>query len=65
METLVAEPEDNPVAAVYFTAAKYLRASASLERYADELFEEIYVGQYDINLADWLGIPIAWQPAHI
>eukprot|EP00959_Pyramimonas_sp_CCMP1952_P065112 1359402-Pyramimonas_sp.AAC.1 len=37
----------------------------SLERYADELFEEIYAGHYEINLADWMGTPIAGQPAQI
>eukprot|EP00959_Pyramimonas_sp_CCMP1952_P396029 8297847-Pyramimonas_sp.AAC.1 len=46
-------------------AASYLRASMSLQNYADELFEEIYVGHGEINPADWLGIPIAGRFAHI
>eukprot|EP00959_Pyramimonas_sp_CCMP1952_P468044 9492571-Pyramimonas_sp.AAC.1 len=41
-ETLLADPADNPTAVVHSMAARYLSASMSLERCADELFEEIY-----------------------
>eukprot|EP00959_Pyramimonas_sp_CCMP1952_P197005 4119401-Pyramimonas_sp.AAC.1 len=64
-ETLLTEPADNPAAAVNFMAAGYLRASMSFENCADELFEEMHVGHNEINLADWLGMPIAGQPAPI
>eukprot|EP00959_Pyramimonas_sp_CCMP1952_P043281 905723-Pyramimonas_sp.AAC.1 len=46
-------------------AARYLSASTSLENYADELFEKIFIGHSEIDLADWLGIPIAGQTADI
>eukprot|EP00959_Pyramimonas_sp_CCMP1952_P216719 4532200-Pyramimonas_sp.AAC.1 len=46
-------------------AARYLSASLSLENSADELFEEVFTCHSDIDLADWLGIPIAGQPADI
>eukprot|EP00959_Pyramimonas_sp_CCMP1952_P195312 4083882-Pyramimonas_sp.AAC.1 len=37
----------------------------NLENYSDELFEEVFTGHNDIDLAEWLGIPIAGQPADI
>eukprot|EP00959_Pyramimonas_sp_CCMP1952_P230140 4811681-Pyramimonas_sp.AAC.1 len=37
----------------------------SLENYADGLFEEVFAGHNDIDLADWLGMPIAGRPADI
>eukprot|EP00959_Pyramimonas_sp_CCMP1952_P196969 4118417-Pyramimonas_sp.AAC.1 len=43
-ETLLADLADNPTAAANFMVARHLSASISLERCADELFEEIYVG---------------------
>eukprot|EP00959_Pyramimonas_sp_CCMP1952_P423318 8867334-Pyramimonas_sp.AAC.1 len=52
-ETLVADPADGPVAVVtYFVAARYLSAGVSAENFADELFEEIFTGHNEINLAD-------------
>eukprot|EP00959_Pyramimonas_sp_CCMP1952_P330293 6915896-Pyramimonas_sp.AAC.2 len=37
----------------------------SLEIDANELYEEISTGHDEIDLADWLGIPIAGQPADV
>eukprot|EP00959_Pyramimonas_sp_CCMP1952_P199193 4166429-Pyramimonas_sp.AAC.1 len=37
----------------------------ALENYADELFEEVFTGHSDIDLAEWSGAPIAGQPADI
>eukprot|EP00959_Pyramimonas_sp_CCMP1952_P040316 843282-Pyramimonas_sp.AAC.1 len=37
----------------------------SLENYADGLFEEVFTGHNDIDLADWLGMPIAGQAADV
>eukprot|EP00959_Pyramimonas_sp_CCMP1952_P131621 2752074-Pyramimonas_sp.AAC.1 len=46
-------------------AARYLSASMSLESYADGLFEVAFAGRDGIDLADWLGAPIAGQPADV
>eukprot|EP00959_Pyramimonas_sp_CCMP1952_P336872 7054014-Pyramimonas_sp.AAC.1 len=46
-------------------AARDLRASMNLEDYADDLFEEVFTGRGDIDLAEWLGIPTAGQPTEI
>eukprot|EP00959_Pyramimonas_sp_CCMP1952_P249120 5207644-Pyramimonas_sp.AAC.1 len=37
----------------------------SLDSYAGRLFEEACTGHNDIDLADWLGMPIAGRPAEI
>eukprot|EP00959_Pyramimonas_sp_CCMP1952_P065821 1374210-Pyramimonas_sp.AAC.1 len=44
-------------------SARHMGASVSLERCAWQLFEEVYGGRDEIDLADWLGTPIAGQPA--
>eukprot|EP00959_Pyramimonas_sp_CCMP1952_P159066 3326445-Pyramimonas_sp.AAC.1 len=36
-----------------------------LENFADELFEDVFTGRNDIDLAEWLGLPIARQSADI
>eukprot|EP00959_Pyramimonas_sp_CCMP1952_P016258 344179-Pyramimonas_sp.AAC.1 len=64
-ESLLADPADSPAAVVNSMAARYLSASMSLENYADELFEEVFAGHSEIDLADWLGIPIAGHTADI
>eukprot|EP00959_Pyramimonas_sp_CCMP1952_P385658 8082025-Pyramimonas_sp.AAC.1 len=64
-ESLLADFADSSVAVVNFMAARYLSASVSLENCADELFEEILTGRSGIDLAGWLGSPIAGQPADI
>eukprot|EP00959_Pyramimonas_sp_CCMP1952_P444425 9304949-Pyramimonas_sp.AAC.1 len=64
-ESLLADHADCSVAAVNLMAARYACASMSLENYIDALFEEIFTGHSEIDLADWLGIPIAGQPADI
>eukprot|EP00959_Pyramimonas_sp_CCMP1952_P275082 5750574-Pyramimonas_sp.AAC.1 len=46
-------------------AARYFSASMTLENYTDELFEEAFTGHSDIDLEEWLGVPIAGQPADI
>eukprot|EP00959_Pyramimonas_sp_CCMP1952_P257847 5388590-Pyramimonas_sp.AAC.1 len=46
-------------------AARYRSSSMTLENCADELFEEVLTGHNDIDLAEWLGMPIAGQPADI
>eukprot|EP00959_Pyramimonas_sp_CCMP1952_P315884 6611453-Pyramimonas_sp.AAC.1 len=46
-------------------AAGYLSASVTLEIRADELFEGVLTGHDDIDLAEWLGRPIAGQPSDI
>eukprot|EP00959_Pyramimonas_sp_CCMP1952_P451887 9461348-Pyramimonas_sp.AAC.1 len=46
-------------------AAGHLNASMALENYADELFEEVFPGHDDIDMAEWLGAPIAGQPEDI
>eukprot|EP00959_Pyramimonas_sp_CCMP1952_P039828 832745-Pyramimonas_sp.AAC.1 len=46
-------------------AARYWSANMSLENSAGELFEELLTGHNEINLANWLGMPIAGQPADI
>eukprot|EP00959_Pyramimonas_sp_CCMP1952_P160000 3346659-Pyramimonas_sp.AAC.1 len=62
--SLLADPADSSATVVHFMAARYLRASMALENYADELFEEVFAGHDDIDLAEWLGVPIAGQPAY-
>eukprot|EP00959_Pyramimonas_sp_CCMP1952_P102417 2142373-Pyramimonas_sp.AAC.1 len=64
-ETLLADPADSSVAVVNFVTARYLCASMSLDNYAGELFGEIFSGHNEIDLANWLGMPIAGQPADI
>eukprot|EP00959_Pyramimonas_sp_CCMP1952_P315602 6605550-Pyramimonas_sp.AAC.1 len=64
-ESLLADPADSLVAVMNFMAARYLSASVSFENCASELFEEVFIGHNGIDLADWLGIPIAGQPADI
>eukprot|EP00959_Pyramimonas_sp_CCMP1952_P306172 6407607-Pyramimonas_sp.AAC.1 len=56
-ESLLADPADISVAALNFTAAMHLSANAHLESFADELFEEIFIGHNEIDLADWLACP--------
>eukprot|EP00959_Pyramimonas_sp_CCMP1952_P438802 9186623-Pyramimonas_sp.AAC.1 len=46
-------------------AARYLNVSMSLENCAAELLEDIFTGHNGINLADWLGMPIAGQTEHV
>eukprot|EP00959_Pyramimonas_sp_CCMP1952_P428284 8970453-Pyramimonas_sp.AAC.1 len=46
-------------------AARYLSADMALANYADELFEEVFAGHDDVDLAEWLGVPIAGQPADV
>eukprot|EP00959_Pyramimonas_sp_CCMP1952_P126346 2642643-Pyramimonas_sp.AAC.1 len=46
-------------------AARHPSASMTLENCADELFEAAFTGHNDIDLAEWLGVPIAGQPAYI
>eukprot|EP00959_Pyramimonas_sp_CCMP1952_P164965 3448243-Pyramimonas_sp.AAC.1 len=60
--SLVADPADSSAAVVNRMAAMSLSASISLENCADELFEEVFTGHSDTDLADWLGIPNAGQP---
>eukprot|EP00959_Pyramimonas_sp_CCMP1952_P110826 2318731-Pyramimonas_sp.AAC.1 len=38
-------------------AAGHLSASATLENCAGELFEEVFTGHKDNDLAEWLGTP--------
>eukprot|EP00959_Pyramimonas_sp_CCMP1952_P406633 8522568-Pyramimonas_sp.AAC.1 len=64
-ESLLADPADGSATVIRFVAARYLCASTNLENYSDELFEEVFTGHGDIDLAEWLGIPIAGQPADI
>eukprot|EP00959_Pyramimonas_sp_CCMP1952_P109201 2283917-Pyramimonas_sp.AAC.1 len=59
----LADPADSSVAVVNFMVARYLSACMSLENYVDGLLEEVFTGHNDIDLADWLGMPIAGQPA--
>eukprot|EP00959_Pyramimonas_sp_CCMP1952_P284512 5947713-Pyramimonas_sp.AAC.1 len=56
---------DGSATVFYFMAARHLCASMNLENYADELFEEVFAGHGDIDLAEWPGLPIAGQPADI
>eukprot|EP00959_Pyramimonas_sp_CCMP1952_P178953 3741069-Pyramimonas_sp.AAC.1 len=61
-ESLLADPADGPATMVHFMAAAYLSASVTLENFADELFEEVFSGHDDIDLAEWLGVPSRGNP---
>eukprot|EP00959_Pyramimonas_sp_CCMP1952_P064636 1349021-Pyramimonas_sp.AAC.1 len=63
--SLLANPADGSATIVHCVAAGYISASLALENYADELFDEARAGHDDIDAAEWLGAPIAGQPADI
>eukprot|EP00959_Pyramimonas_sp_CCMP1952_P054781 1144768-Pyramimonas_sp.AAC.1 len=62
-ESLLADPAGGSTTFVHFVAAGYLSGSVALDNYADELFEEVFTGHNDIDMAEWLSVPIAGQPA--
>eukprot|EP00959_Pyramimonas_sp_CCMP1952_P038049 796240-Pyramimonas_sp.AAC.1 len=64
-ESFLADPADGSATIVHFRAARYLSASVALENYAGELFEEVLAGHDDIEMAEWLGMPIAGPSADI
>eukprot|EP00959_Pyramimonas_sp_CCMP1952_P163895 3426638-Pyramimonas_sp.AAC.1 len=39
---------------VQYVGWEYFSASVTLENYADELFEEVFTGHGDVDLAEWL-----------
>eukprot|EP00959_Pyramimonas_sp_CCMP1952_P101610 2125810-Pyramimonas_sp.AAC.1 len=64
-ESLLTDPAGGSATVIHFMAARHLNASMALESEADELFEELFAGHGDVDLAEWLGVPIAGQPADI
>eukprot|EP00959_Pyramimonas_sp_CCMP1952_P331074 6932927-Pyramimonas_sp.AAC.1 len=61
--SLLAGPADSSATVADFMVAGYLSASTTLENCADELFDGVFTSHDDIDSAEWLGIPVAGQPA--
>eukprot|EP00959_Pyramimonas_sp_CCMP1952_P025397 532830-Pyramimonas_sp.AAC.1 len=53
-EPPLAGPADGSATIVNLMAARYLNASMTLENYSDELFDQVFTGHDDIDLAEWL-----------